>query len=269
MTTPVLALPDFNKPFVSETNASNLVIGAALLQDGHPIAYLSQSLNRTNQGHSTYEKEWLTILLAVEKWHSYLQHREFIIHTDQRSLQHLGEQRLTNSIQHKAFMKLKGLQYKIQYKAGSSNRAVGALSHCESKVVGTISTCAPSWQENLAVRYLENEEDKKLLAALSVPGSHPTGFSLVDGLIRYKSHIWMGHNEVAQQHVLQALHVSGIGGHSSILGTYHHVKSLFACPKLKQAMTTYVQSCQICQQAKTEHVKLPGLLQPLPMPTRA
>jgi hypothetical protein len=124
-------------------------------------------------------------------------------------------------------MKLMGLQYKIQYKAGSSNRAADALSCCESKVVGAISTCAPSWQENLAAGYLENEEDKKLLAALSVPGSHPTGFSLVDGLIRYKSRNWIGHNDVAQ-HVLQALHVSGIGGHSDIQGTYHRVKSLFA-----------------------------------------
>jgi hypothetical protein len=209
---PVVALPDFNKPFVLEIDASNLGIGAVLLQDGHPIAYLNQSLNRTNQGRSTYEKECLAILLAVEKWHSYLQHREFIIRIDQRSLQHLGEQRLTNSIQHKAFVKLMGLQYKIQYKSGSSNRAADALSCCASKVVGAISTCVPSWQENLATGYLENEEDKKLLAALSVPGSHPTGFSLVDGLIRYKSRIWIGHNEAAQQHVLQALHVSGIGG---------------------------------------------------------
>jgi hypothetical protein len=92
-----------------------------LLQEGHPIAYLSQSLNRTNQGCSTYEKECLVILLAVDKWHSYLQHREFIIRTDQHSLQHMGEQRLTNSIRHKAFVKVMGLQYKIQYKAGSSN----------------------------------------------------------------------------------------------------------------------------------------------------
>jgi hypothetical protein len=70
-TTPVLALPDFNKLFILETDASNLGIGAVLLQDIHPIAYLSESLNKTNQERSTYEKECLAILLAVDKWCSF------------------------------------------------------------------------------------------------------------------------------------------------------------------------------------------------------
>jgi hypothetical protein len=48
--------------------------------------------------------------MAVDKWHSYLQHRELIIRTDQHALQHQGQQRLTTSIQHKAFVKLIGLQ---------------------------------------------------------------------------------------------------------------------------------------------------------------
>jgi hypothetical protein len=80
----------------------------------------------------------------------------------------------------------------------------------------------------VATRYQDNEEDRKLLTALSLPRSHPVDFSLVDGLIRYKSRIWLGHNTLAQQHVLQTLHSSGIGGHSSVQGTYQRVKSLFA-----------------------------------------
>jgi hypothetical protein len=126
---------------------------------------------------------------TLEEHIHHLTHHEFIICIDQRSLQHLGEQRLTNSIQHKAFVKLIGLQYKIQYKPDSSNVAADALSRCVTKMVGAISSCARSWQENLVAGYHDNEEDKKLLAALSMSGTHHVEFSLVDGLIRFKSRI--------------------------------------------------------------------------------
>lgn len=90
---PVLALPDFAKQFVLETNACNSGIGAVLMQENHPISFLSQALNKTNQARSTYEKECLAILMAIDKWKSYLQHPEFVIKTDQKSLVHLQDQR--------------------------------------------------------------------------------------------------------------------------------------------------------------------------------
>lgn len=83
---PVLGLPDFNKPFSVETDASGTGIGAVLMQGGHPLAYLSKALGPRSQGLSTYEKEYMAILLALEHWRSYLQHAEFDIVTDHRSL---------------------------------------------------------------------------------------------------------------------------------------------------------------------------------------
>jgi hypothetical protein len=71
---PVLALPDFTKPFVLEIDASDQAIGAVLMQQGHPIAYLSKALGPKAQAMSAYEKECLALMMAVTKWKSYLQH---------------------------------------------------------------------------------------------------------------------------------------------------------------------------------------------------
>jgi hypothetical protein len=91
---PVLGIPDFSIPFHLETNASRSGVGAILLQNGHPLAFINNALGPRNQGLSVYEKEYLVILMAVDQWRHYLMNSEFIIHTDHRSLIHLNEQRL-------------------------------------------------------------------------------------------------------------------------------------------------------------------------------
>jgi hypothetical protein len=91
---PVLALLDFSKQFQLKTDASDLGVGAVLMQEGHPLAFISKTLGPRTIGLSTYEKEYLAILIVVEHWRAYLQLAELIIFTDQKSLIHLSNQRL-------------------------------------------------------------------------------------------------------------------------------------------------------------------------------
>ena len=139
MTAPVLALPDFTKTFTIEMDACNKGIGAVLQQEGHPIAFMSKSLSPRYQGLSTYEKEYLAIVVPIDQWRPYQQHSVFIIYTDQKSLVHLEEQRLTTPWQHRAFTKLLGLWYIICYKKGSDNTAADALSRLQTRSCYSIS----------------------------------------------------------------------------------------------------------------------------------
>lgn len=70
--TPVLALQDFQQPFILETDACDIGIGAVLLQVGHLIAYYNKALGPVNHKLSLYEKEFLAIIMAVTKWRSIL-----------------------------------------------------------------------------------------------------------------------------------------------------------------------------------------------------
>lgn len=65
-----------------------------LLQDGHPIAFISKSSGPQTSGLSTYEKEYLVILIVIEQWRSYLQHVEFNIFLNQYSMIYVIDQRL-------------------------------------------------------------------------------------------------------------------------------------------------------------------------------
>ena len=74
--TPVLKLPDFSKPFVVEPDASDLAVGAILLQeydDGfHPIAYFSKKYLPAERNYAPHDKELLAIFKACMKWRCYI-----------------------------------------------------------------------------------------------------------------------------------------------------------------------------------------------------
>lgn len=220
---PVLAMPDFSKPFVVETDASDVGVGAVLSQSSHPLAFISRALGPKSKGLSTYEKEFVAIILAVDHWRPYLQTSEFIIKTDHRSLTHLDDQRLHTPWQQKAFTKLLGLNYRICYRKGQDNRVADALSRCRypaQPTLATISSSQPAWLDEVIKSYATDAQAVKLLQELSVKKEQEGAFQLYQGIIRHHGRVWLGNSSALHQRVLQALHDSATGGHSGFPVTY-------------------------------------------------
>ena len=73
---------DPDKDIVIECDASGVSIGGTLLQDGHPITFISQALTSTQQHYSNIEHELLAVVVIVEHLHHYIFGRKFTVHTD-------------------------------------------------------------------------------------------------------------------------------------------------------------------------------------------
>ena len=63
-------------------NASELGLGATLMQNIQPIAYTSRTLTKTEQNYAQIEKELLTLVFGMEKFHQYTYGRKTYVHSD-------------------------------------------------------------------------------------------------------------------------------------------------------------------------------------------
>lgn len=194
---PVLALPNFSKPFVVEVDACGTSVGAVLMQDRRPIAFLSQELSLKHQGLSTYENELIAILHAVNKWRHCLIPSHFIIMTDHFSLKFLQEQKITTVLQHKGLTKLMGLSFEIHYKKGIGNSVADALSR-RQMLTEVVVACQmliqlqPKWMEEIKNSYEGDEEVTKIVCAPTVDPTASTEVTLQQGIFRLKGKVWVG-----------------------------------------------------------------------------
>jgi hypothetical protein len=266
---PVLAMPDFSHPFTLETDASGKGIEAVLMQRARPIAFFSQSLGPKGTAQSVYHKEAIAILEALKKWRHYFLGSELIIKTDHQSLKYMMNQRISEGVQHKLMLKLLEFNYTIEYKKGKENIVADSLSRHPSSCVA-ISVLKPSWTQDIENTYANDTHYQKLLQELVVSTDNANSdYTLTAGIIRYKGRIFIGNSSDVKSKIMQAMHSSSIGGHSGISATYHRIKKIFFWPNIKKSIEEFVSACPVCQRAKGQNCKYPGILHPLPIPDLA
>lgn len=265
---PVLALPDFTKPFVVECDASTYGFGAVLLQEAHPLAFFSRPVAPRHRSLAAYERELIGLVLAVRHWRPYLWGRRFTVRTNHYSLKYLLDQRLATIPQHHWVGKLLGFDFVVEYKSGATNTVADALSRRDTEEEPVVALLAVSGNRFDFIGRLRQAQatDPALVAVHEElrAGTRAAPWSVVDGMILYDSRLYIPPSSPLLPEIVAAIHDDG---HEGVQRTLHRLRRDFHFPNMRRCVQDFVRECSTCQRYKSEHLHPAGLLLPLPIPT--
>lgn len=211
-TTPTLALPNFSEPFTIETDASGNGIGVFLTQQGQPIAYMSRALGVAKQAWSTYAKEMLAIVVAIQTWRPYLLGHKFLVQTDHRILKHLLSQRIAMLRQQKWISKLFEYDYEIVYKLGKENKVADALSRQDD---GPFLDALFVYEHHLWEDIRKETTEHPYMQQISTTVHDQLGgpYQWKNGLLHYKHGVMIPLGSKIIPQLLHVYHDSQLGGY--------------------------------------------------------
>lgn len=268
---PVLGVPDFNRRFVVQTDASNSGVSAVLLQEvegqRQPLAYASRRLTDAEIKYSVYECEALAVLFALEKFRFYLEHREFDLETDNQALSWvLARPRKTGRIARWA-VRISAFKFNVRHIKGSDNALADILSRMfeESSdsrqgsdnasqilslpVLGEV----PQLFSDLRMKQQEDPIWGPIRKELS-EGKHLPQYTLSKGILckrtGRKGDLKICVPAGLIDPVFRYYHDSLVGGHLGVHKTLQRIKQSLVWPSMDRDVKRLVNSCQLCRQAK-------------------
>lgn len=114
-TAPVLAMPNFSREFILETDASVRARGSAYAGRTSGCV-LQQDAWAKSSRKIHLRKGTMAISLAVEKWRHYLMGCHFVIYSEQQSLRFITQQRKVGGDYQRWMRKLIGFGFEVEYR---------------------------------------------------------------------------------------------------------------------------------------------------------
>ncbi|GJP52822.1 hypothetical protein CLOM_g11910 [Closterium sp. NIES-68] len=264
---PVLRIADPHRPFELITDASDLAVGAVLLQDFgeglQPIAYESRKLNPTEQNYPVHDKELLAIVHAFKMRRCYLTGIDVIVRTDHKSLQFIRAQPTLNPRQIRWLDYLESnFHYRVTYKRGASNIA-DALTRPSVHTAIVLITHANPLLTGLFTHGYSTDP-------FFTTNIHPQ-LTVKQGAYYIKSgtnRIWVPAYHTLCELLIQEAHDSNFSGHYGIDKTAKLLSRNYYWPDLPTDVQQYVASYDTCQRMQLSRLRPAGLLQALEPPSR-
>jgi transposase InsO family protein len=263
---PVLQMPDFERLFVVDCDASGTGFGAVLHQGAGPLAFFSRPLAARHVKLAAYELELIGLVQAVRHWRPYLWGRRFLVRTDHYSLKFLLDQRLSTVPQHQWLSKLFGFDFTVEYRPGRLNVAADALSRCDEDIPTALAVSGPSFglYDDIRAAMAANPEAGDLVQRLAA-GSLEAPWRLAEGLLLHGKRVFVPDHADLRPQVVALAHTAG---HEGVQKTLVRLRQDFYFPGDRAVVQDFVRSCDTCQRNKTPTTHPAGLLQPLDVPSQ-
>lgn len=259
--TPILALPDFSKPFEVECDASGIGIGAVLIQSGKPIAYFSEKLNGAKMNYSTYDKEFYAMVRALNHWSHYLRPQAFVLHSDHESLKYIHGQHKLSARHAKWVEFLQSFNFVAKYKAGKANIVADALSR-RHVLLATVDAKVLGFE--LIKEYYNLDPDFSEIIKANKIGSKDH-FHQMEGFLFKGNKLCVPKCPIRELLIREA-HGGGLAGHFGINKTVELLQEHFYWPRMIGDVQTILSRCGTCQRAKSRFQQ--GPYTPLPVPDK-
>lgn len=288
-TPPVLAHFDDAAPTMLHTDASNVGLGAVLVQwqdnAERVIAYASRTLTRAEANYSTTEKECLAVIWATLKFRPYLYGRPFKVISDHHSLCWLTSLKDPTGRLARWSLRLQEFDVTIVHKSGKRHTDADCLSRSpvepatlaaedETAFLGVLDTSAFAQQQrdDPELLGLINFLDGRTQTAPKIFARALSSFCLRNKVLYKKNFSPSGSIYLLvvpgalRREVLEACHSEVTSGHLGYTRTLNRVRQRYYWPGLPAAVKHYVQTCLDCQRRKSPPAKPAGLLQPVQVP---
>lgn len=280
---PVLALPQFHKPFEVIVDASNVAMGGVLLQEGRPVAFESCKFTSAEMNYTVTEREMLAVVHCCKIWRCYLEgSKHLTVFTDHVSNTYFSNQTMLSQRQARWAEFLGRFDMSIKYKPGSQNMADPLSRHphflisCLSVVQteGTLARADASQPISGGIAFkpfLERVQaatrnDPWFKNAHNITSNQLTSLR---GVYYKGKQLVIPAGDDLRTFVMQRMHNDPYAGHPGRDRTIHAVRRLFWWPTLAKDVTAYVSQCHSCQMNKSSSRTYSGKLMPLPIPEGA
>ena len=122
----LLSFPDYTQPFQLYTDASDLQMGAVLMQGKKTLAFFSKKLNKAQRNYGVGEKEMLSTVEALKEFHTMIYGYPIDVYTDHKNWTHDKAMRNARVIRWRLLMQ--DYNPTIHYVPGEKNIVADALS---------------------------------------------------------------------------------------------------------------------------------------------